>query len=407
MGRMMLVSVGTGKGVEDGISKSVLEANPNELVLVGSADSAGTVERVRQRLKAAGFDSPDRFLVLRDPNDIYVMMDQLAEELLRARDAGWTDRQFTIDFTSGTKAMSVALALTANTIVPGASFRYVGSLVRDKEYGRVISGEEDIKIRRSASYYLGFDEERLTALLFNRSAFGEAIRTCDEVVRRQPPVRVRRRFEAIRALAAFFADWDNGRYAAARARCGELGENPMVIARLGDRLPAMIEFLDELVAQSGLGPHGRAGGFPGAEFVADQLANARRRLAEGRVNDALLRLARALLALAQFERYLNHAEDPLPEGAPPLSAAELLARGRAGVGSTVGPLFERPEVKTVAGWLLTAVPGYGFGPLPEEAETVIARAAELTLAALAELTGGLKLKWPVETMAELAAFPRL
>lgn len=119
----MIISLGTGRGVESGIAKSIQANNPDRLYFIATEESKPAIERIESVLGKKLKYEPA--LLLDNPEDVegcWKMTAQLVRSLVRD---GYCPEEICIDFTGGTKAMS------AGCVLAGASFEcgnlsYVG-----------------------------------------------------------------------------------------------------------------------------------------------------------------------------------------------------------------------------------------------------------------------------------------
>lgn len=209
-----------------------------------------------------------------------------------------------VDFTGGTKCMSAALALQGHRW--RCQFSYVGGSERTKEgVGVVVSGNEQILHCHNPWDALGYQAIEEAMTLFDQGAFPAAGRLLERALRNvQNPAR-KRELQGLKTLAEAYEAWERFDHKAAAGRLAD-------IQRYDNDLHALFgpEKLDRLRAQ--LRRHhqhlARLDASQGAssELVLDLLANAQRRAAEGRYDDAVARLYRAIEAVAQVQLRQQH-----------------------------------------------------------------------------------------------------
>jgi CRISPR-associated protein (TIGR02710 family) len=213
----------------------------------------------------------------------------------------WTNRgrdfQVVVDFTGGTKCMSAALALQARRWP--CLFSYVGGTYRNKGgVGVVVSGAEKIVHSVNPWDALGYQAIEDFVVLFDQGAFAAAARLADGAKKLVTREDRKRELSVLEQLAKAFDAWDrfDHRAAAECLKIVEKGANDLR-AVLGkqkgdqvlDEIADLASHLGELLGSSR----------PGRRHVLDLLANARRRKREGRFDDAVARLYRAIEATAQ------------------------------------------------------------------------------------------------------------
>jgi len=202
-----------------------------------------------------------------------------------------------VDYTEGTKTMSVALALA--TIDKSCCYSYVGGSERSKGgIGVVIDGNERMHFLDNPWNEIAQMEKREGCILFNKARYATAVdifRKCVERVSKdQKPL-----FRALCEMATGYDLWDRFKHSEARKhlfKCREtltaLSSEKKEIKSLFRQLEANIEFLEALLF----------GNKPSIFYYRDLLANAKRRAdLENKHDDAVARLYRAIELLGQSE----------------------------------------------------------------------------------------------------------
>jgi CRISPR-associated protein (TIGR02710 family) len=205
--------------------------------------------------------------------------------------------QVAVDFTGGTKCMSAALVLQAHRW--RCLFSYVGGSERTKEgVGVVVSGREQVLHTQNPWDALGYQAVEEATALFDQGALAAASTLLGHALRNiQDPAR-KRELNALKTLAETYDAWDRFQHKEALNKLNDLqkSDNDLVAVLGRDRA-------DKLRAQTAvhrtwLGKIRDHSG-PTRELVIDLLGNALRRRREGRYDDAVARLYRALEAIAQ------------------------------------------------------------------------------------------------------------
>lgn len=208
-------------------------------------------------------------------------------------------RDLVVDYTGGTKTMSVALALA--TIENSSSYAYIGGVERSKEgLGVVINGKERMWYLDNPWDELAVSGRKEACLLFNKARYSAAAevfaRTAEKVSQRNKAF-----VEAMQELAEGYDLWDKFKHKEAKKKLfrsrnvidasAAISDKAEIIA-LSNALKENLNFLEELEAtkeQKGL------------LLCYDLLANAKRRAdLEDKFDDAMARLYRAMEAMAQF-----------------------------------------------------------------------------------------------------------
>lgn len=239
------------------------------------------------------------------------------EEWLRRGD----QFQVVVDFTGGTKCMSAALALQARRW--RCIFSYVGGSERTKEgVGVVISGKEQVLHAYNPWDALGYQAVERFVTLFDQQAFAAAATQADQAMRNVSDPSRKRELNALKLLAEAYDAWDRFDHELALSKLQE-------VAKYQNDLQAVLSSAQSRQVSARVDEHHRylreltEGSLPSMAQVTDLLANAQRRKAEGRIDDAVARLYRAIEALAQValrERHdiTNTKEVPLNRVPEPL-----------------------------------------------------------------------------------------
>ncbi len=224
----------------------------------------------------------------------------IVEACLRRGDA----YQVVVDFTGGTKCMSAALVLQAHRW--RCVFSYVGGSERTKEgIGVVISGKEQVLHAHNPWDALGFQAIAAFVTLFDRQAFAAAAALADQAMRNVSDPSRKRELNALKLLAEAYDLRDRFDHKEALSKLREVAKygndlqavlGPATAGQVRASIDDHCRYLQQLAEKSP----------PSLLHVNDLLANARRRKAEGRIDDAVARLYRAIEALAQVALAERH-----------------------------------------------------------------------------------------------------
>ncbi|HEY3443117.1 MAG TPA: TIGR02710 family CRISPR-associated CARF protein [Paludibaculum sp.] len=209
-----------------------------------------------------------------------------------------------VDFTGGTKVMSVALAYVARRW--DCTFRYVGGTTRTKAgLGPVQDRYEEILESVNPLEALGYQLAEDALTLCAEMDFRAAERLLSDTASRQRRPEVQRSLQTLRQLVQAFSHWDSFRHKEARTAIEQVEKNqndlslflaPSSVDRIHAGIPGWSETL--LVLSEAANST-----FP---LVEDLLSNALRRGKERRFDDAVSRLYRAVEALAQAALATRH-----------------------------------------------------------------------------------------------------
>lgn len=302
-----LLLIATVGSTAEPLAVSILHWRPARVQFVFPASTGVTVDTIRQELHARGFALPlgayDSFCVS-DHDDLAACVQEMRSNLAKEVSQWWRrgDRfRCVVDFTCGTKCMSVALGLLARPW-PAVRFSYVGGEARDKEgAGRVLPGSERVVTVTNPWGVLGYQaiEDAVTA--FDHHDYSEGARWLREA-NRQVGDDASRKSE-LNALATFMEGyelWDRTEYREAFGKFDSCSKrlNDLAGALAGVERQRLREHLRE--ARDRLDQLKRDAGIPTRALLEDLIANAERRRNEGRYVDAVARLYRAVELAAQL-----------------------------------------------------------------------------------------------------------
>jgi CRISPR-associated protein (TIGR02710 family) len=307
---LLICTVG---GSPEPIVATIKHWRPARIRFVHSPETKSEIEtKIVPKATAEGLDlDPGRYdlFELPDAEDFPACVDRL--RALTADVDQWISRgegfRVVVDFTGGTKCMSAALALHARRWPCLVS--YVAGTARNKGgVGVVVSGTEKVVHSVNPWDALGYQAVEDFIVLFDQGAFAAAARVADEAKRRVSREDRKRELNVLEHLARALDTWERFDHGTAREhlKVVEKGANDLRAA-LGaqrgshvlDEIAHLARHLDQLLAS----PR------PGRRHVLDLLANARRRKREGRSDDAVARLYRAIEAVAQVRLAEAHGID--------------------------------------------------------------------------------------------------
>ena len=213
---------------------------------------------------------------------------------------GISGKDLAVDYTGGTKTMSVALALA--TIDICSKYSYVGGVERTKEgVGVVLDGRERMWFPENPWDEIAVLQKREASLLFNKARYASA----EEVLRKtveKVSYKLKPLYRSLAEMAHGYDLWDRFKHQDAR---NSLYKSRDVILTYGngrrdarfsdfiERFRENLDFLDRVETEK---EH------RGFLLCLDLIANAKRRAElENKHDDGMARLYRALEALAQSE----------------------------------------------------------------------------------------------------------
>lgn len=286
--KAMLVSVGVGSGVDSGIAVSIKTQNPDRVGFLASEASLATIDQVYERLgnpASIGAVGTRLVEVVRNQEDLdlcYECARSIAQRLLQ-----WGSPDDAVaDFTSGTKAMSVAVSLVA-VQMGFRALSYVGGRRRDPGTGRVLSGFE--QVHTAQPFAADYDRSLVTAArLFDLCQFAACERVIEQYAARLDGSMIREML-ALRSMAQFYRRWDLFDHKGASGLASDLKDVDDV---LGIDTRANRELVCRLANTTDPSDCDRP------DIAADLFENAQRRARESKFDDAVARLYRLVEHLA-------------------------------------------------------------------------------------------------------------
>lgn len=297
----MIVSIG---GTPAPIIKSIAQYGPEFVSFFASQATVDQIASIKTELLKSGVVIKSEVTITDNVNDLLYCHKKAEEAVKRVKDRHYRSDAVIVDYTGGTKNMSVALALAA--ITHGFSFSYVGGEKRTKNgVGIVEDGHEKIYPSVNPWDVLAVEEKKKIALLFNRYQFKAAKDLIDTL--QEKNTQYKSLFKKIGFLVEGYYKWDLFRHQEARdsfdrARIDDIIEADSTMFRVFAKDSAALKnrFLGRLV---------EANRKPSAVLALDLYANAERRFDEGKIDDAILRLYRLVEMAAQERLMTNHGID--------------------------------------------------------------------------------------------------
>lgn len=333
MKRALVITVGAGPKVDNAIVFSIRHHNPNMIMFCCSNQTAGIVDKVKKNLDKELSNVTIIIKESSEVNDLESIFDTYCDYIFQLRKLGFEINEIVADYTSGTKAMSAALAIAAimNRIY---SICYVYSDYRNSVYGRSVT----VGMKASSlTPNLIYTKQRLdfARKYFNKFQYNTAI---DLLMKDIHP-----KFEAeskwLNLVASAYQAWDIFHFQKARDLFGELLNHQLSMENgLEETFMMNKKHLGKLQHQSSLYENiviknlakepealdETTKGVLTNDLVCDLIDNSCRRSKEGKYEDAVARLYRALELLAQiaFIKATGFANTNVPSEKLPLILQE-------------------------------------------------------------------------------------
>ena len=323
--RLLIATVG---GSPEPLAASVLHWRPARTFFVVSAETKSAVSsQIIPTVQSGGWPDFDagRYDLVEVPNAQDFTGIVVALRSLDERIVGWLhdhlSSEVITDFTGGTKAMTAGLALAAARWP--CQISYVGGTERTKDgVGIVVSGKEQIVHAQNPWEALGYLAAEQAVVLFNHGDYSAAAQLLESTRNRITDGARKRELQAFTALCQLFECWERFQHKDAHSRLNQIqaGRNDLTSMLGQRRAEAVLKWLTDRAEKLKALSAPTADATALLAFVADLLANATRRIREGRHDDAVARLYRAIEALEQaklhkhgFNDTGNVALDKVPE----------------------------------------------------------------------------------------------
>lgn len=403
---LLICTVG---GTPEPVVAALKHWQPKRVCFVHTPQTKNDVEgKILPKARDEGVDlDAGRYhlLALSDGQDLARCVDELRP--LTPQVTEWAGRgdgfRVVVDFTGGTKCMSAAIGLQASRWP--CLFSYVGGGERTKEgVGVVVSGTERVVYQANPWDALGYQAVEDFIVLFDQRAFRAAAQLVKRAKSHVDRPDRKRELAALKHLARAFDAWDRFDHKKANNKLKN-------VTKMANDLRAA---LGQQKADCVLAEIGKLNGHltqlleatpPSRHHVVDLLANAKRRKDEGRIDDAVARLYRAIEAMAQVackERHSIDSTEQVPlDRLPETLRAEWASRATEGtvrlglqdayrflaaLGDPLGEKFERLGLQGMSSPLLTrnrSILAHGFVCVSDKDFNKLWRAA-LSLADIEE-----------------------
>jgi len=291
--RALIATVGR---TADPVEISVLEHEPDALLLIAGQDTLGVAAGIRESYPQLA----SRVMLVEDAESLLEAFRVARRAYRQAKE--WGARAVLADITGGTKPMTAGLTLALSGL--GVTFVYVGGERRDPETGRVVSGAERVRVLEDPTERYHEAEWRAFKSAWNAWRMATAATVLGNLLKAPMLGPSEHRFyENLRKVALGLDAWDRFHHDEALALLQEGLPIALAVAEAW-RHGAKVRVLRGLQAHLGhLAKLVRKKGKPTRALLADLLANADRRAAAGRYDDALARLYRALELAAEADLY--------------------------------------------------------------------------------------------------------
>ena len=281
--KAMVITVGTGRGVESGILASIRQNNPDYIVFLTTAKSKETLQR--ESLKVEIGRRKCDVKTIENENDAEKCYKAAKEVIKKLKDEGYS---ICIDFTSGTKAMTGGTILAAIAEETPSLVYVTGE--RD-ENGRVISRRERVYAIPSPTEIVIDLKKKLLAIMFNNHQFYDCLSIISDVKTSVLSTKLEDySFKKLEIIVNAYYLWDLFEHEKAFNELNKVKKKEVVdlitdVTQLGKNK----EFLGILTRNK-----------EDKFLLVDIICNAKRRINEGKFDDAVARLYRAIEFIGQI-----------------------------------------------------------------------------------------------------------
>jgi CRISPR-associated protein (TIGR02710 family) len=273
------------------VMKSLTRYRPRFVSFLVFQEAIHAVASVKARAGDLGLSFESQATLIDEPDNPHECIEKAREATERVAARGYSGKEIIVDYSGGTKNMSVALALVATN--RGFSFTYAGGR------GKAGAQSEPGTGGRAEVWDFGEIADLGNVLaLFNQNQFRAARSIIDGLV--EKGVRNKAAFRKMGLVVEGYYRWDIFHHGEAlnafrKSRLEELLELPSgAVRRFVEETRGLLGFLESLAGKKKVTRN----------HVLDLFANGERRFEEGKIDDAVLRLYR-LVEMASQERLLT------------------------------------------------------------------------------------------------------
>ena len=277
MKKAMIITVGTGLGVDEkksteslahGIVKSIKTNNPSYIVFFVTEESKKkTIPRIKEQYQ----EIPDfRLAVIKDMTDVSSIYEQAFQIVKELKGEGY---EVTIDFTSGTKAMSAGVVLAG--IKEFCTLSYVSG--KRGENNVVIKGTERVMTSEPVETFVDLEED-IIRKMFNSHQYEPGLSILSGIRELTSDSKVVERLNRYEQFLNGYSKWDKFNHKGALEMLRTF-DNSLV--NIDKNKSFLLNWKEEFL-------------------IPDLLNNAKRRIEEGKYDDAVARLYRCIEMIAQY-----------------------------------------------------------------------------------------------------------
>lgn len=279
MDRTFIITVGTGRNYEDrlniakGIALLLGDMHPDKVIFIGSNDSKKTVENIKEEYYETEYEKLDNseFHEIYRIDDVKYVFDEISKKINENKNT-----KIYINYTSGTKSMSVAAALCSVVY----KTRLMSLSGERNEYGVVEHQKGRYNTQNLYSVYDQFNLDKMKRY-FNIHRYEETIEICEEIVKFPEK-------ETYKQVFDYYDKWDKFNHKNKLDTIdSSIFKDENFVRQLTKNQKA-IKIIKKIQEDH-----------RDYYIIADLINNSQRRYEEGKYDDAIARLYRSIELIAQ------------------------------------------------------------------------------------------------------------
>jgi len=288
----MIISVG---GITEPIVAALMAHRPDFVCFFASQQSLDLIGPIKNHLKEQGHSISDYKVICDDVNDLVHCYERALSCSEKLVENGVEPSDVVVDYTGGTKTMTAALTLA--TVGHGYHFSYVGGQERTKNgLGVVVTGTEVVEKGIGPWHIFAVEEKKRVSVFISTYQYDAAIAVLEQTIGNMLAAE-KDIWEGILIILKGYLAWDNFDHADAvknisiglkhMARCENFGLKKPIQTFL-EKTRENFQLLNEMSQSTSFFKEMHP------LLTLDLISNAKRRYEQGKYDDAVARLYRAL-----------------------------------------------------------------------------------------------------------------
>ena len=289
MRKALIISVGTGtkpspeaiESLANAIAFSIENNHPDQTIFITSKESVkNTIPKILEKTKPQNFE----IIKIANPDDIQQTYEEIKQKLKEIRH---NFDHITIDYTSGTKAMTGALTILG-TIIEADTLSYISG---KRKGGIVQQGTEKLNTVRPL-FAITEQKTKVAIQFFNKHQFDSTISIINQIEKTTKDQDLTNQLTPLKKAAQAYQQWDKFQHQEAHQKLTQIKK---------ETLSKNKRFLGKLTHSKEKEPY----------YIADLINNAKRRgNKEKKHDDAVARLYRTIELLAQYQLKRKYNIEP-------------------------------------------------------------------------------------------------